>query len=93
MAKASGSLALERAFESTIYTRSSDISRRRCCECSSGVEMYSLLCLGRLLEPLCFALLPHVFDCLKEKHGPMVICVSPLTSLMMDQTENFSRTS
>ena len=55
--------------------------------------MYSLLCLGRLLESLCFALLPHVFDCLKEKHGPMVICVSPLTSLMMDQTENFSRTS
>ena len=55
--------------------------------------MYSLLCLGRLLESLCFALLPHVFDCSKEKHGPMVICVSPLTSLMMDQTENFSRTS
>ena len=35
----------------------------------------------------------HVFDCLKEKHGPMVICVSPLTSLVMDQTENFSRTN
>ena len=35
--------------------------------------MYSLLCLGRLLESLCFALLPHVFDCLKEKHGPMAM--------------------
>ena len=42
-------------------------------------------------KSLGFALLPHVFDHLKQRSGSIVICISPLTSLMMDQKEKFSR--
>ena len=41
-------------------------------------------------KSLCFALLPYVFDALRKKAGSIVICVSPLTSLMMDQRQKFS---
>ena len=39
-------------------------------------------------KSLCFALLPYLFDGLRQKTGSIAICVSPLTSLMMDK---FSR--
>ena len=40
---------------------------------------------------LCFAWLPYVFDSSRKKAGSIVICVSPLTSLMLDQQQKFSR--
>ena len=42
-------------------------------------------------KSLCFALLPYIFDNMMKKTGSIVICVSPLTSLMMDQQQKFSR--
>ena len=42
-------------------------------------------------KSLCFALLPLVFDYLRgEANTSIVICVSPLTSLMMEQKMRFS---
>ena len=42
-------------------------------------------------KSFCFALLPLVFDRLRgEKMASVVICVSPLTSLMMEQRARFS---
>ena len=42
-------------------------------------------------KSLCFALLPLVFDYLRgEANTSIVICVSPLTSLMMEQRTRFS---
>ena len=40
-------------------------------------------------KSLCFALLPYIFDYIMMKTGSIVevICVSPLTSLMMDQQQ------
>lgn len=35
-------------------------------------------------KSLCFALLPYLFDALREKTGLIVIWILPLTSLMMD---------
>ena len=40
-------------------------------------------------KSLGFALLPHVFDHLKQQSRSIVICISPLTSLMIDQKEKF----
>ena len=34
---------------------------------------------------LCFALLPLVYDYLREVKGSIVVCISPLTALMMEQ--------
>ena len=36
-------------------------------------------------KSVCFAILPHVFDILRGFSGSIVLCVSPLTSLMLDQ--------
>ena len=42
-------------------------------------------------KSLCFALLPLVFDYLRgEANTSIVICVSPLTSLIMEQRRRFS---
>ena len=41
-------------------------------------------------KSLCFALLPLVFNHLRGQDGSIVICVSPLTSLMMEQRDVFS---
>ena len=41
-------------------------------------------------KSLCFAVLPLVFDYLRERRGSIVICVSPLTSLMMEQKSKFT---
>ena len=42
-------------------------------------------------KSLCFALLPLVFDCLRgEVKASIVVCISPLTSLMMEQRTRFS---
>lgn len=36
-------------------------------------------------KTLCFALLPYVFDILREKSGSIVIVISPLIALMQSQ--------
>ena len=36
-----------------------------------------------------FVLLPYIFDNMMKKTGSIVIRVSPLTSLMMDQQQKF----
>ena len=42
-------------------------------------------------KSLCFALLPLVFDCLRGKDNvSIVVCISPLTALMMEQKARFS---
>ena len=42
-------------------------------------------------KSLCFALLPLVFDCLQGKDNvSIVVCISPLTALMMEQKARFS---
>ena len=56
----------------------------------SGKDVFAALPTG-YGKSLCFALLPHIFDRLRSKSGSIVICISPLTSLMMDQREKFSR--
>ena len=38
----------------------------------------------------CFVLLPLVFDYLLDCRGSIVLCVSPLTSLMLEQREKYS---
>ncbi|XP_019852358.1 PREDICTED: ATP-dependent DNA helicase Q-like SIM [Amphimedon queenslandica] len=40
-------------------------------------------------KSLIYALLPVAFDLFKEQYGSIVICVSPLVSLMMDQKAKF----
>ena len=41
-------------------------------------------------KSLCFALLPLVFDRLRQKdNSSILVCVSPLTSLMMEQAAKF----
>ena len=42
-------------------------------------------------KSLCFAILPLVFDHLRGHKGSIVICLSPLTSLMMEQRSKFTR--
>ena len=56
----------------------------------SSIDVFAALPTG-YRKSLGFALLPHVFDHLKQRSGSIVICISPLTSLMMDQKEKFSR--
>ena len=43
-------------------------------------------------KTLCYALLPFVFDHLRKKtpQSSIVVCVSPLVSLMMDQVSKYS---
>ena len=43
-------------------------------------------------KTLCYALLPFVFDHLRKKtpRSSIVVCVSPLVSLMMDQVSKYS---
>lgn len=42
-------------------------------------------------KSLCYALLPLVFDFLRDPSGKsIVICISPLTALMMDQREKLN---
>ena len=38
----------------------------------------------------CYALLPLIFDSVYERQGSIVICISPLTSLMMEQKAKFT---
>ena len=43
------------------------------------------------MKSLCYALLPLIFDYLRRiDHGSIVVCVSPLTSLIMEQSEKFT---
>ena len=42
-------------------------------------------------KSLCYALLPLVFDCLHDCKGTsIVLCISPLTALMLEQRAKFS---
>ena len=41
-------------------------------------------------KSLCFALLPLVYDYLREVKGSIVVCISPLTALMMEQKTKYS---
>ena len=41
-------------------------------------------------KSLCYAVLPLLFDELRGKDSSIVLCVSPLVSLMVDQRRNFS---
>ena len=41
-------------------------------------------------KSICFGLLPLVFDRIREASGSIVICISPLTALMMEQRTKFS---
>lgn len=56
----------------------------------SGKDVFAALPFG-YGKSLCFALLPHVFNHLKKRSESTVICVSPLTYLVMDQREKFLR--
>ena len=40
-------------------------------------------------KSLCFALLPLVYDYLREVKGSIVVCISPLTALMMEQKTKY----
>ena len=53
-----------------------------------GRDVFAALPTG-YAKSLCFTLLPHVLDHLKQRSGSIVF--SPLTSLMMDQKEKFSQ--
>ena len=42
-------------------------------------------------KSLCYVLLPLVFDLLLRRKGSIVLCISPLTSLMMEQRDKYSK--
>ena len=41
-------------------------------------------------QSLCYGILPYVFYALRGKEGSIVLCVSPLVSLMIDQRDKFN---
>ena len=41
-------------------------------------------------KSLCFALLPLVYDYLREVKGSIVVCISPLTALMKEQKTKYT---
>ena len=41
-------------------------------------------------KSFCFVLLALVFDCILGRSGSIVLCISPLTSLMMEQWEKYT---
>ena len=59
-----------------------------------GVEIFGSLPTG-YRKSLIYALLPSLFDCLRQKHGAIgrsiVVCVTPLSTLMIDQKARLSR--
>jgi bloom syndrome protein len=54
----------------------------------SGKDVFAALPTG-YGKSLCYACLPHAFDSIRGKEGSIVVCVSPLTSLMLDQRAKF----
>ena len=55
----------------------------------SGRDVFAELPTG-YRKSVCFAILPLVFNSLCGSTGSIVLCVSPLTSLMLDQCSKFS---
>ena len=55
----------------------------------SGRDVFTALPTG-YRKSVCFAILPLVFDSLRGSTGFVVLCVSPLTSFMLDQHSKFS---
>ena len=55
----------------------------------SGRDVFAVLPTG-YRKSVCFAILPLVFDSLCSSTDSIVLCVSPLTSLMLDQHSKFS---
>lgn len=53
----------------------------------SGRDVFAALPTG-YGKSMCYACLPYAFDNMRGKEGSIVICVSPLTSLMVDQRAN-----
>ena len=41
-------------------------------------------------KSVCFAVLPFLFDRIRDRTGSIVLCVSPLTSLMLEQRAKFT---
>ena len=55
----------------------------------SGRDVFAALPTG-YKKSVCFTVLPLVFDKLRGSPGSIVLCVSPLTLLMLDQRSKFS---
>ena len=54
----------------------------------SGKDVFAALPTG-YGKSLCYACLPFAFDNMRGKEGSIVICVSPLTTIMVDQKAKF----
>ena len=57
---------------------------------ASGSDVFVSLPTG-YGKSFCYVLLPLVFDQLLGRSGSIVLCISPLTSLMMEQRSKFSK--
>ena len=67
-----------------------DKQKEAICSFVNGRDCFVILPTG-YGKTLCYVLLPYVFDHLRGKtRSSIVICVSPLISLMMDQAKKYS---
>ena len=67
-----------------------DKQKEAICSFVNGRDCFVILSTG-YGKTLCYVLLPYVFDHLRGKtQSSIVICVSPLISLMMDQVKKYS---
>ena len=57
---------------------------------ASGNDVFAALPTG-YGKSLCFVLLPLVFDRIRGSSSSIVVCVSPLTALMMEQRAKFTK--
>ena len=80
--------AIKFSLEKLGYEALKPLQERVVQEFLSGKDVFASLPTG-YGKSLCYACLPHAFDCMRGREGSIVICVSPLTSLMFDQRAKF----
>ena len=81
--------AIDRAVETVGLTVLKPLQRDIIRSFCSGNDVFVSLPTG-YGKSYCFVLLPLVFNHLLGSDGSIVICISPLTSLMMEQREKYS---
>ena len=82
--------AIDHATEAVGVARLKPLQREAIRTFALGKDVFVSLPTG-YGKSFCYALLPLVFDCLRGgKETSIVICISPLTALMMEQRAKFS---
>lgn len=81
--------AIDLAMKKLRYSSLKDKQREAITHFLKGYDCFVSLPTG-YGKSLCYALLPYAFDALRGREGSVVLCVSPLISLMVDQRDKFS---